>query len=54
MVGRKGGWHEAPYLPISRMEERPQCLSRFAVDGLEIAMVPGLKTRDPDAVMRLG
>lgn len=48
MVGSRNGWHEAPYAvcPADPRSLRGSAL-RFAVDGLDVAIVPGLTCSNP-------
>lgn len=52
MVGRKGGWIEAPYLSTNDWDALPRNLVRAAHDDMDVFVVPGLKTVRSDDVMR--
>lgn len=52
MVGRKGGWIEAPYLSTDNWGALSRNLVRAAHDDMDVFVVPGLRTVRSDDVMR--
>ncbi len=52
MIGRKGGWIEAPYLPTDRWRALAGNLVRKSNGAMDIFVVPGLRTLRSDDVMR--
>lgn len=52
MVGRRGGWIEAPYLSTDDWCELPRNLVQAEHDDMAVFVVPGLKTIRSDDVMR--
>lgn len=52
MIGRKGGWIEAPYLPTNRWNTLPENLAKQSNGDMDIFVVPGLRTLRSDDVMR--
>ncbi|KAJ56485.1 hypothetical protein ACMU_05960 [Actibacterium mucosum KCTC 23349] len=52
MVGRRGGWVEAPYLTPDRWSELPQHVAHLRLPDMDVRVVPGLRTRAADDVMR--
>lgn len=52
MVGRKGGWVEAPYLPLEKSADLAQHLVRISADTMQVFIVPGVMSPSRDDVMR--
>lgn len=52
MVGRKGGWIEAPYLSTDNWGALPRNLVQAEHGDMAVFVVPGLKTIRSDDVMR--
>lgn len=52
MVGRRGGWIEAPYLSADRVSGLAQNLTRKTIGDTVFYIVPGLRTVQSDDVIR--